>query len=114
MISVLRQLPRNTRIMQRGERCRNHALAHARRTATPARTPIDRASGCICNSGGSVEAICGSALRMPATMASVEVFAGFLDGEQNAALSILANDVLLHREAIAYMGHIVDEYGPAD
>ena len=76
IINVLRQLPRNSRIMIEVS---DAAMIPSRTTPlSEARTKTDwSASGCIWSSGGRVAAMPGSAARMPFTIVSVEAAPAF-------------------------------------
>ena len=106
MMMVLRQLPRNSRII----RPVSTAAITASRT-TPvmdARTKMDWSPiGLICSSGGTVDAIRGSSARTPLTTRQRRGVAGLQNGEQNAAVAVLPHDVGLRDAAVAHRGDVV-------
>ena len=112
MISVLRQLPRNSRIMRP---VRHAAITASRITPlTAARTKIgligQRLNLQRRRQGG------GDARQQLADAVDhVERrgVAGLHDGQQHAAAAILAHDVGLRREAVAHVRHVADIDGRA-
>ncbi len=107
MITVLRQLPRNTRIISA---VRQAAMSASRSTPEiEARTNTDwSASGLISSSGGRLAAICGSASLTLLMMSSVEALPTLLNREQRGPLAVHADDVGLRREAVADVRDVVD------
>ena len=96
MISVLRQLPRNSRIISA---VRHAAITASRSTsATAAFTKIDwSASGCTCSCGGSVCSTRGEQVADAVHDVDRGGVAGLQDADQHAALAVLAHDVGLRR-----------------
>ena len=100
MMMVLRQLPRNSRIISA---VRQAAMTASRTTpATAALTKIDwSASGLIRSCGGSVCCTRGSMRADAVDHADRGRVAGLQDADQHAALAVLPHDVGLRREAVA-------------
>ena len=108
MISVLRQLPRNSRIISAVRQAGDHASRTTPSTA--ARTNSDwSASGSIFSSGGSAGQRCAAASRLTrSTMSSVEALPVFWIVSSTARWPSCAHDVGLRREAVAHVGDVAD------
>ena len=97
MISVLRQLPRNSRIIS----AVRHAAITASRTtsATAALTKIDwSAIALMWSCGGIVCSTRGNSARMSSTTLIVDALPAFRTRHQHAALAVQPHDVGLRRE----------------
>src|SRR5262245_1338168 len=103
-ISVLRQLPRKSRIIRA---VRQAAIRPSFSTPSiAARTNSDWSkSSLIFSAGGSVASMRGSASRTRLMMSSVEALADF-STVSNAARAVLRNDIRLHGEAVTHLGDV--------
>ena len=107
MISVLRQLPRNSRIINAGQAGGDHRFAdHAVDGGAHENGLIGQRLDF--SSGGSVAATTGSSLRTPVHHRERGGVARFHDREQNAARAVLPHDIGLRREAVANVADVAN------
>ena len=102
MMTVLRQLPRKSRIMAA---VRQAAITASRITPlTAARTKTDwSARSWIFRAGGRVGITRGSRSRMPCTTSTVDAAPGLENGDQGRRGAVLTDHVRLRREAVAHL-----------
>ncbi len=107
MMMVLRQLPRNSRIMAA---VRQAAMIASRMTPlTAARTKMDwSAIGSIFSSFGRRSGDGGQRFAHLLHDLQSGSLAGLHDGHQDAALAVAQHDVGLRRKAVAHVRHIVN------
>ena len=113
MISVVRQFPRNSRIMAAVRQAAISAFAHHSLNRRAHEQGLIEQQVHLADPAASVAAICGSIARTFLTMSRVEAPPFFMNAQQRAAHPVLPHDVGLRREAVAHVGHVANVDGRA-